>query len=165
MTLRIDASFDVSHSAMGCRKVPWNRRYTSHPGCSVLVVQCTENLYSSWEVWCAIYHRGACFQLFASVWRFEMREDRSHLIRKWCIRVWIEPNAMIGQLVKTWLLIGCGITHLRETRKGHTCNQLLAHLMPKCMHRIENLKKIRKIRGVLRGSIVCSSVVQSTWSW
>ena len=76
-------------------------------------------IYFSWKVWCAISHWGACFQLFVSAWQFEMIENGSHLARKWCIRAGTEPNATIGQLVKTWMPIGCGTTHTTDTKKAH----------------------------------------------
>ena len=48
-----------------------------------------------------------------------MIENGSRLARKWRIRVGIEPNAMIGQLVKTRTLIGCGTIDISDTKKAH----------------------------------------------
>ena len=51
----------------------------------------------------------------------------------------IEPNATIGQLVKMGMPIGCGTTNTSDTHKRHTCNQLLANLMPTRTHGIDNV--------------------------
>ena len=84
-----------------------------------------------------IHHLGAHFWLLASAWRFEMNENGSCLARKWRIRAGIEPNTMIGQLVKTWTPIGCGTTNISDTKR-HTHNWLLVNLMPTRTHGIEN---------------------------
>ena len=48
------------------------------------------------------------------------------------IRAGIEPNATIGQLVKTQMPIGCGTTNTSDTKKAHT--QLVAGESDAHMH-------------------------------
>ena len=77
-----------------------------------------------------IQHPGARLQLLTSAWWFEMIWSR--LARKWHIKVGIEPNATIGQLVKTRMLIGCGTTKpLVNTpqKVPHTTYAVAANLM------------------------------------
>ena len=136
VTLQVDALFEVVHSAKNWR----SRRCTSHAWHSALIVQRTETvLYHTLpgnfgvRFLGEIHHPGAHFQLLASAWRFEMIENRCRLARKWCIRAGIEPNAMIGQLVKTQTPTGCGATNISDTKR-HTHDRLLANLMPTRMH-------------------------------
>ena len=120
------------------------RRCTSHAWHSALIIQRTETvLYNTLpgnfgvRFFGEIHHPGACFWLLASAWQFEMIQKRSCLTRKWHIKVVIEPNATIGQLVKTRMLTGCGTTNISNTKR-HTLNWLLANLMPTRTHGIEN---------------------------
>ena len=90
-----------------------SRCCTLHAWRSVLIIQCTQTfLYNTLprnfgvRFFEEIHHPGACFQLLASAWRFEMIENGSRLARKWCIRAGIELNTTIGQLVKTRWPIG-----------------------------------------------------------
>ena len=48
------------------------------------------------------------------------------------IRAGTEPNATIGQLVKTWTPTGCGTTNISDTKKAHT--QLVAGKFDAYMH-------------------------------
>ena len=66
-----------------------------------------------------IHHPGAGFQLLASAWQVEMTENGSRLARNQRLTTGIEPNAMIGQPVKTRTLIGCGTTNISDTKKAH----------------------------------------------
>ena len=91
-----------------------------------------------------IQHPGARLQLLTSAWWFEMIWSR--LARKWHIKVGIEPNATIGQLVKKCMPIGCGTTNISDTKR-HTHNRLLANLMPTRTHRIENKIIIKNSEG------------------
>ena len=117
---------------------------TSHAWRSALIVQHTETvlyhtLPGNFGVCFSgeIHHTRARFWLLALAWRFEMTENGSRLTRKWRIRAGIEPNAMIGQLVKTRTLIGCGATNISDTKR-HMHNRLLANLMPTQTHGNEN---------------------------
>ena len=87
VTLQVDALFDAVHSTMGDRKVP--RTEEAHAWRSALIVQRTETvLYNTLPgnfgvcFFGKIHHPGACFQLLASAWRFEMIENGSHLASK-----------------------------------------------------------------------------------
>ena len=120
------------------------RRCTSHAWHSALIIQRTETvLYNTLpgnfgvHFLGEIHHPGACSQLLALAWRFEIIENGSRLARKWRIRAGIEPNATIGQLVKTRTPIGCGTTNISHTKR-HTHNRLVANLMPTWTHVIEN---------------------------
>ena len=76
-------------------------------------------LYSSWKVWCVIYHQGALFQVFASAWRFEMSENRNCLTRKWHIRAWTEPNtdwSACQNAITHWLWHNTHHRHEKGTR-------------------------------------------------
>ena len=108
---RVDALFDVVHSAMGDRRVP----RTEEASTALHMLSTPRWSYNAQKCFCImlfleilvcsffdkIHHPGARFQLLASAWWFEMTENRSHLTREWRIRAGIEPNTMIGQLVKT----------------------------------------------------------------
>ena len=140
VTLQVDMLFDVVHSTKNWR----SRHCTSHAWRSALIILRTETvLYHTLprnfgvRFFGEIHHPGACLGLLASAWRFEMTENGSRLTRKWRIRAGIEPNTTIGQLVKTWMPIGCGTTNISDTKR-HTHNRLPANLMPTWTHGIEN---------------------------
>ena len=111
VTFQVDALFDVVHSAMGDRIVPrieeasaalhmlGSPRWSYNAQKRFCITLFLEILVCSF--FDKIHHPGARFQLLTSAWQFEMTENRSRLTREWCIRAGIEPNAMIGQLVKT----------------------------------------------------------------
>ena len=131
VTFRVDVLFNVIHSTMCDRKVP----RTEEASAALHMLGTPRWSYNAQKLFCIIlfleilvwvfvvvdkiHHPGARFQLLASAWRFEMIENGSRLARKWCIRVGIELNATIGQLVKTWMPIGCGTTNISDTKKAH----------------------------------------------
>ena len=128
VTLRVNALFNVIHSAMGDRKVPrteagtafhmlgalrWLYNYTQKLFCVTLFLVCVSFLlFSSPGSSLSASHFSMAI--------FEMTENWSRLARKWRIRAGTEPNATIGQLVKTRTPIGCGTTNISDTQKD-TC--------------------------------------------
>jgi len=68
--------------------------------------------------------------------------------------VGIEPNAMIGQLVKTRTPIGCGTTDISDTKKAHA--QPVAGEFDAHMHAWD--RKEKKIQKILRE---CSDMILS----
>ena len=131
VTLRVDVLFDILILPQVTEKSQELKKQVLHCTCLALWIDRTmrRNLsvwYSSQKFWCT-FSIFCCWQdssprssLSASCfirW-FEIIENGSCLARKWRIRVGIEPNATIGQLV------GCGTTNISDTKKAHV--QLVA---------------------------------------
>ena len=129
---RVDALFDVVHSAMGDRKVP----RTEEASAALHMLGIPRWSYNTQKLFCImlflemlvcffvvvvdnIRHLEARFQFFASAWWFEMTENGCRLTRKLRKRAGTEPNTTIGQLVKTRMPVGCGTTDISDTKKAH----------------------------------------------
>ena len=118
MTLQADALFNIIHSTMGDRKVP----RTEEAGAALHMLSALHWSYNAHKLFCVHKyfcqnfcccwqdHPGVRFLLLASAWWLWTIENRSCLVRMWHIRAGTKPNATIGQLVKTQMLIGCGTT-------------------------------------------------------
>ena len=125
MTLQADALFNIIHSTMGDRKVP----RTEEAGAALHVLGTLHWSYNAQKLFCIILFPEIWVCSFlarfitrelASAWRFKMIKNGSCLARNWRMRVGIELNATIGQLVKTWMPIGCGTTNISDKKGTRT---------------------------------------------
>ena len=148
-----DTLFDVVHSAMGNRNVP----RTEEASAALHMLGTPRWSYNAQKLFCIMLFPEilVCFFLWTRfiTWELAFSFLLQHGYFKWLKTEVVSPGCDASAQESNWtpwLVSWLKREHWlavaqqpSQTQKRHTRNQLLANLMPTCMHGIENNKIIK----------------------